>query len=160
MQNFICCLKKSQHLFSFCSIKKTGYPFESLLRQSKQQCSLVKVISIRLLLPSRLIMKNDNVISAPFISHGRDMLSRRRLPALTFHAAPILCLNLMLRLSWMNPMAQLDRRRNYNGTLCLYRSPFELLKCLQRKRPKYVQYINSFVARLHPAQDKAQQAAL
>lgn len=83
--------------------------------------------------------KNDNVISAPFISHARpkrsnsitesSQTSRPYLPCwanivLKSHAPIVLD---------ESCTAQLDRQHNYNSTLCPCTSPFELQKCLQRK---------------------------
>lgn len=94
--------------------------------------------------PSRLILKNDNVISAPFISHARAKRSNSLVESSQTPRPYLPCwANIVLKshapIVMDEPcMAQLDRRRNYNGTLCPCRSPFELLKCLQRKRPKYI----------------------
>lgn len=94
--------------------------------------------------PSRLILKNDNVISAPFISHARAKRFNSLIESSQTPRPYLPCwANIVLKshapiVMDESCMAQLDRRRNYNGTLCPCRSPFELLKCLQRKRPKYI----------------------
>lgn len=111
--------------------------------------------------PFWLVMKNDNVISAPFISHARAKRSNSLVESSQTPRPYLPCwANIVLKshapIVMDEPcMAQLDRRRNYNGTLRPCRSPFELLKCLQRKRPKYILTPSS-----HPSQDNGQQAAL
>lgn len=93
---------------------------------------------------SRLILKNDNVIYAPFISHARAKRSNSLVESLQTPHPYLPCwANIVLKshapiVMDEHCMAQLDRQRNYNGTLCPCRSLFELLKCLQRKRPKYI----------------------
>lgn len=122
----------------------------SLLRQCKQNVPQLKPSPFVCLRgpsefpPSRLILKNDNVISAPFISHARAKRSNSLVESSQTPRPYLPCwANIVLKshapIVMDEPcMAQLDRGRNYNGTLCPCRSPFELLKCLQRKRPKYI----------------------
>lgn len=88
--------------------------------------------------------KNDNVISAPFISHARPKRSNSITessqtphPYLPCWANIVLKSHAPIVLD-ESCTAQLVRQHYHNGTLCLCRSSFELLKCLQRKRPKYI----------------------
>lgn len=107
-------------------------------------CSLICLFGPSEFPPSRLILKNDNVISAPFISTARAKRSNSLIESLQTPRPYLPCwANIVLKshapiVMDESCMAQLDRRRDYNGTLCPCRSPFELLKCLQRKRPKYI----------------------
>lgn len=99
-------------------------------------------VGLVLLVPS--IPKNDNAISAPFISHAPAKRCNAPVESLQTPRPYLPCwANIVLKshapIVMDEPcMAQLDRQRNYNGTLCACRSPFELMKCLQRKRPKYI----------------------
>lgn len=110
---------------------------------SQKPNSVVSLPSLSSSFPPRLILKDDNVISAPFISHAGAKRSNSLIESSQTPRPYLPCwANIVLKshapiVMHESCTAQLDRRRDYNGTLCPRRSPFELLKCLQRKRPKY-----------------------
>lgn len=110
---------------------------------SQKPNSMVGLPGLSSSFPPRLILKDDNVISAPFISHAGAKRSNSLIESSQTPRPYLPCwANIVLKshapiVMHESCTAQLDRRRDYNGTLCPRRSPFELLKCLQRKRPKY-----------------------